>query len=122
MYAPSSPSMLGSSPTQRNSLPLRLGTGAERSQTCGVPPFKASPTLKVLTSLLLVSSDTLTPLAHYVRKLRSHNLEIVQTYCTIPRLHRRIAQSQDWLRNLEISTKFQDSEIAQFLDCAEHIY
>ena len=33
--------LLGSSPTWRNSLPLGLGTGAERSQTCGVPSFKA---------------------------------------------------------------------------------
>ena len=32
--------LLGSSPTQRNSLPLGLGTGAERSQTCGVPPIQ----------------------------------------------------------------------------------
>ena len=55
--------LLGSSPTQRNSLPLGLGTGVERSQTCGVPPFKASPSLKVLNSLLLVISDTPTPLA-----------------------------------------------------------
>ena len=62
--------LLGSLPTQRNSLPLGLGTGAEKSQTCGVPPFKASPSLKVLNSLLLVSSDALTPLAHYVHKLR----------------------------------------------------
>ena len=36
--------LLGSLPTQRNSLriPLSLGTGAERSKTCVVPPFKAS--------------------------------------------------------------------------------
>jgi len=77
--------LLGSSPTQRNSLPLGLGTGAQRSQTCGVPPFKASPALKVPNSLLLVSSDALTPLAHYVRKFRSCNLEIAQTYCAISR-------------------------------------
>jgi len=63
--------LLGSSPTQRNSLPLGLGTGAERSKTCGVPQFKASPSLKVLNSLLLVSSDALTPLAHYVGRLHS---------------------------------------------------
>jgi len=88
--------LLGSSPTRRNSLPLGLGTGAERSQNCGVPLFKASPSLKVLNSLLLVSSDALTPLAHYVHKLRK---------C--------IAQSQDWLRNLEIGTQFRDSENAQ---------
>jgi len=56
--------LLGSLPTRRNSLPLGLGTGAEGSQTCGVPLFKASPSLKVLKSLLLVSSDALTPLAH----------------------------------------------------------
>ena len=57
-------------------------------------PFKASPSRKVLNSLLLVSSDTLTLLAHYVRKLRSRNLEIVQTYCTNI-LHKRIAQFRD---------------------------
>jgi len=61
--------LLGSSPTWRNSLPLGLGTDAERSQTYGVPAFKASPSLKVLNSLLLVSSNALTPLAHYVCKL-----------------------------------------------------
>jgi len=105
--------LLGSSPTRRNSLPLGLGTGTERSQTCRVPPFKASPSLKVLNSLLLVSSDALTPLAHYVCKLHLRNLEIAQTYCAIPRLRKRIAQSQDWLRNLEIGTQFRDSEIAQ---------
>ena len=55
--------LLGSLPTRRNSLPLGLATGAERSQTCGVPPFKASPSVKVLNSLLLVSSDALTPLS-----------------------------------------------------------
>jgi len=98
--------LLGSSPTRRNSLPLILGTGAERSQTCGVPPFKASPFLKVVNSLLLVSSNVLTPLVHYVHKLCSRNLEIVQMYCAIPRLHKRIVQSQDWLHNLETGTLF----------------
>ena len=68
--------LLGSSPTRRNSLPPGLGMGAERSQTCGVPLFKASPSLKVLNFFLLVSSDALTPLGHYIRKLRSRNLEI----------------------------------------------
>jgi len=63
-------------------------SGAERSQTCGVPPFKASPSLKVFNSLLLVSSDALTSLARYVRKLRSCNLEIVQAYCAISRLRK----------------------------------
>ena len=53
------------------------------------------------------------PLAHYVCKLRSCNLEIAQTYCAIPRLRKRIAQSQDWLCNLEIGTQFRDSENAQ---------
>ena len=91
--------LLGSSPTRRNSLPLGLGTGSERSQTCGVPLFKASPSLKVLNSLLLVSLDALTPLAHYVRKLR-----------------KRTAQSRDCasvLRNLEIGAQFPDSKNAQ---------
>jgi len=103
---PPHPGLLGSSPTRRNSLPLGLGTGAEKSQACGVPPFKESPSRKVLNSLLLVSSDALTPLAHYVCKLHSRNLEIAQTHCAIPRLRKRIAQSQDWLRNLEIGTQF----------------
>ena len=53
----------------RSSLSLSLGTGAERSQTCGVPLSKASPSLKVLNSLLLVSSDALTLLAHYDSKI-----------------------------------------------------
>ena len=53
------------------------------------------------------------PLAHYVCKLRSCNLEIAQTYCAIPRLRKRIAQSQDWLHNLKIGTQFQDSENVQ---------
>ena len=43
---------------------------------------------QVLNSLLLVSSDALTPLAHYVRKLR-----------------KRTAQSQDWVHNLEIGAQ-----------------
>ena len=47
--------LLGSSPTRRNS--PRSGY---RSQTRGVPPFKASPSLKVLNSPLLVSLDALT--------------------------------------------------------------
>ena len=47
----------------RNSLPLGLGTGAERPQTCGVPPFKASLSWKALNSLPLVSLDALTALA-----------------------------------------------------------
>jgi len=87
--------LLGSSPIRRNSLPLGLGTGAERSQTCGVPPFKASSSLKVFNSLLLVSSDALTPLAHYVRKLHSRNLQIAQVYCAISRLRKRTEQSQN---------------------------
>ena len=34
-------------------------------------------------------------------------------YCTIPRLLNHIAQSPDWLHNLEIGTQFWDSENAQ---------
>ena len=71
----------GSSPTRRNSLFLGLGTGAERPQTCGVSPFKVSPSRRALNSLPLVSSDTLTPLVSYVCKLCLRNFEIVQTYC-----------------------------------------
>ena len=58
--------LLGCSPTRRNSLPLGLGTGAERSQ---------ASSLKVLNSLLLVSLDALTPLAQYVRKLRKRTAQ-----------------------------------------------
>jgi len=61
------------------SLPLGLGTGAERPKICGVAPFKASSTQRALNSLPLVSSDALTPLVCYVCKL-----------------HKCIAQSQDW--------------------------
>ena len=39
--------------------------------------------------------------------------KIVQYVCTISRLCKCIAQSQDCLRNLEIGTQFQDSENAQ---------
>ena len=102
--------LLGSSPTRRNSLPLGLGTGAERSQTCGVPPFKASPSLTVLNSILLVSSDALTPLAQYVRKLRSRNLKIE---CAISRL----------VRNFRIlRMRSAISRLRKFLNCAEHIH
>jgi len=89
-------------------------SGAERSQTCGVPPFKASPSLKVLNSLLLVSSDALTPLAHYVRKLR--NPEIVQTYCVISRLS---AQSRDWCA---ISGFQECAAQCKFLNYVEHMH
>ena len=95
--------LLGSSPTRRNSLPLGLGTGAERSQTCGVPLFKASPSLKVLNSLLLVSLDALTLLAHDICKLRSRNLEIAQTYCTISRLGAQFPDSKNAQCNLKIT-------------------
>jgi len=94
--------LLGSLPTRGNSLSLSLGTGAESSQTCGVPPFKASSSCRALNYLPLVSSDPLTTLVHYIRKLHLYNLEIVQTYCAIPRLRKRravsrlAAQSRDW--------------------------
>jgi len=71
--------LLGSLPTRRNSLHLGLGMGTERFQSCRVPPFKASPSRKVLNSLLLVISDALTPLAHYVRKLRKVSRLAVQS-------------------------------------------
>ena len=41
------------------------------------------------------------------------NLGIVQYVCAISRLRIWIAQSQDWLRNLEVGTQFRDSENAQ---------
>jgi len=53
--------LLGSLPTRGNSLSLSLGTGAESSQTCGVPPFKASSSRRALNCLPLVSSDAFTP-------------------------------------------------------------
>ena len=55
-------------------------------------PFKASPSRKVLNSLLLVSLDTLTQLAHYIRKLRSCNLKIGMQF----------QDSENEQRNLEI--------------------
>jgi len=67
--------------------------GAERSQASGVLPFKASPSLEVLNSLLLVSLDVLTLLAHCVRKLHSRNLEIGTQFW----------DSENAQRNLEIA-------------------
>ena len=86
-----------------------LGMGAERSQTCGVPPFMASPSRRVLNSLPLVSSDTLTPLVHCIHKLHTCNPKIVQTYCAVSRL---AAQSLD-SENATLS-------LCKFLDCVEH--
>ena len=60
----------------------------ERLQTCGVLPFKASPTQRVLNSLLLVSSDILTLLGCYICELRLSNLKIAQTYWAILRLRK----------------------------------
>ena len=80
-----------------------LGMRAERSQTCGMPLFKASPSLKVLNSLLLVSLDALTLLAHDICKLRSRNLEIAQTYCTISRLGAQFPDSKNAQCNLKIT-------------------
>jgi len=45
--------------------------------------------------------------------LHSRSLEIVQTSFTILRLRKRLAQSQDWLCNLEIGMQFLDSENVQ---------
>ena len=67
--SPSCRELVGSSPTWRNSLSLGQGMGAERSQTCGVSLFKASPSRGALNALPLVSSDTLTPLVYYVCEL-----------------------------------------------------
>jgi len=87
----------------------RLGTGSERSQTCGVPPFMASPSWRVLNSLPIVSSDTLTSLVHCIHKLHTCNPKIVQTYCAVSRL---AAQSLD-SENATLS-------LCKFLDCVEH--
>jgi len=116
--------LLGSSPTRRNFPPLGLGTGTERSQTCGVSPFKASSSPRAFNYLQLVSSDALILLVHYAHKLHSCNLEIAQTSCTIPRLHKRLMQSQDWLHNLEMARNFwilrmrsAILRLRRFLDC-----
>ena len=41
----------------------------------------------------------------------------------IPRLHKRITQSRDWLRNFRIPrVRSAISRLRKFLNCAEHIY
>ena len=104
--------LLGGLPTWRNSLPLGLGTGAEGPQTCGVPPFEASPSWRALHSFPLVSSDTVTPLVCYVCKMHSHNLEIVQMYCAISRLAHGF-----WILRMH-STILR---LRKFQDCMEDI-
>jgi len=120
---PSHQGLLGSLPTWRNSLPLSLGTGTERSQTYGGALFKTSPSLKVLNSLLLVSLDALTLLAHY--KLHSRNLKIVQFRdCTnvlrslkIGCAISRLARNFGILRMRSVI-----SRLRKFLDCVEHMH
>ena len=51
--------LLENLPIQRISLPFGLGTGTERPQTCGVLPFKVSPTQRALNSSLDASALTL---------------------------------------------------------------
>ena len=94
--------LLGSSPIRRNSLPLGLGTGAESSQTCGVFPFKASSSRRALNYLQL--AQTLSS---------CQSITLANCTCAILRLHKRLIQSQDWLRNLEIGSQFLDSQNAQ---------
>jgi len=99
---PSHQGLLGRSPIQGNSFPLGLGTGAESSQTCGVPPYKASPSRRDLNYLPLVSSDTLSLLVHYVRKLHSCNLDIAQTSCAVSRLACNSKNAQHSLEIVQI--------------------
>jgi len=82
-------------------------------------PFKASPSLKVLNYLLLVSSNALTLQAHYICKLR-----------------KRIAPSREWHAISRLAHNFGIlrmhsaisrmcsgiSRLRKFLDCAEHMY
>ena len=98
-----------------SSLPIGLGMGTERPQTCGVPLFKTSPSRRALNSLPLVSSDALTPLVRYmyICKLRLHNLEITWMYCTISRLAHNF-----WILRMCSAI----SRLCKFLDCAEHVY
>jgi len=100
--------LLGSSPTRRNSLPSQSGCGSRE-----IPDLWSAPVQGITNSLLLVSSDALTPLAHYIRKLRSRNIKIAQTYRAISRLCKHTAQSHDWVRNLKIGAQFPDSKNAQ---------
>ena len=81
-------------------LPLSLGAGAERPQTCENAPDQGftSETWRALNSLPLASSNALTPLVHYIREL-----------C----LRKRIVQSQDWLHILELGARFPNSEVVQ---------
>ena len=116
----------------------RSGYGRREIPDLWSAPFKASPSLKALNSLLLVSSDALTLLAHYVHKLRSRDLEIAPTYCTIPRLHKHTARVPDCanvLCSLKIGCAISRlasnfgilrmysaiSRLRKFLDCAEHV-
>ena len=78
-----------------------------------MPPFKALTMWRALISLLLVSSDALTPLVCYVHELCLHNLEIAKVYCTISRL----ARSFQILTMCSAISRFHKS-----LDCVEHIH
>ena len=83
--------MPGTSGKFANLLPPGLGTGKEKPQNCRMPPSKSSPSESSQLSPL-VSSDTLTPLVYYARKL------IALVHCA------------NVLRNLKIGTQFPDSE------------
>ena len=96
--------------------------GAERSHTCGVPPFKASPSLKVLNSLLLVSSDALTPLAHYVCKLRKRIAKFQDCTNVLHSLKIGCATSRLPCNFGILRMRSTISRLRKFLDCAEHIY
>jgi len=77
---------------------LRSTSAQSRDRTAPVRNLEIAQSRDSAISVaqfLLVSSDALTPLVHYVRKLCSCNLEIAQAYCAISRLRKRTAQSQD---------------------------
>ena len=84
--------LLGSSPTRRNSLPLVLGTGAERSQTC-VQGITISESCQLSSVSQLGLSHPISPLRSQIALVQSRdcanvlrNSEIAQTYCAVSRL------------------------------------
>jgi len=90
--------LLGSSPTRRRreipdlwSAPVQGITISESSQLSFVSQLARS---------------------HPVSPLHSQ-IALANCARSISRLHKVIAQSQDWLRSLEIGTQFQNSENAQ---------
>lgn len=86
MYSsPPHKGLSGSSPTRSNSLPLGLGTGTEKPQTCGVSLSKAAPSQRTQPSSVSQFRHS-----HPVSLLRFQIVLVHSrdraTYCTVLRL------------------------------------